>query len=380
MNKPTEQTRDETEFVQWHAPIFTLQQIGDLVGGEVVGDSDAKVRGIASIEDAVDGDIVFAENERFLAKAEKSHCIAIVIPNAEISSSKPLIKVENARFAFLKILERFNVPLSIGPGVHPSAVLGREIVLGEGVRVGPNVVLADFVNVGDGTTIMGGSFIGEGTVIGEECLIHANVTVNHGALIGDRVILHSGCVIGSDGFGYLLMDNRRVKVPQVGIVVLEDDVEVGAGSTIDRAKTGSTKIGARTKIDNLVHIAHNVKIGTDCVIVAQVGIAGSSVLGNSVIMAGQSGAKDHVTIGDNVVVMGRGAVFGDIEPGQVVSGYPARPHMQRMRVEAAMDKMPETRKRLLALEKVVALQQEQNEKLQELVAQLASKLDPPGTE
>ncbi len=380
MNDPLEIEGDFSGKVRWTPPTLNLKQIAELVGGDVIGDLAIIIRGVANIEDAAEGDVVFAENERFLAKAEKSHCAAIVVPRVDLTSTKPLLKVDNARFAFMQILECFNVPISIELGVHHSAVLGRDVELGEGVRIGPNAVISDYVKIGSGTTIMAGSVVGEGSVIGTDCVLHANVTVNYGTLIGDRVTLHSGAVVGSDGFGYLLMENRRIKVPQVGTVVLEDDVEIGACSTIDRAKTGSTRIGARTKIDNLVHIAHNVKIGSDCVFVAQVGIAGSTAIGNGVIFAGQSGAKDHVTIGDNVVVMARGAVFGNIASGEVVSGYPARPHRHRMRIDATVDKLPETVKRLKELEKLVAILNDKNEKLEELVAQLATKLNPPGTE
>ncbi|MCC6730800.1 MAG: UDP-3-O-(3-hydroxymyristoyl)glucosamine N-acyltransferase [Chthonomonadales bacterium] len=334
---------------------ITLGELAERVQGLLQGDGTARIRGVASIEEAESGDIVFAENQRFLARAERSRASAIVAFLEATTPDKPLIKVDDPRNAFARILEWFTPPLNAPVGVHPTAVLGANVELGADVSIGPHVVVGDRARIGRASVLLAGGFLGDDSVLGERCVLHPNVTVYAGVTLGDRVTLHAGAVIGADGFGYTRIGDRFVKVPQIGTVEIGDDVEIGANSTIDRAKTGATAVGARTKIDNLVHIAHNVKVGLDCVITAQVGVAGSSRIGSRVILAGQAGVKDHVTVEDGAIVMAQAGVFGDIAAGSMVSGCPARPHRNRLRQDAAAANLPEYVKRIRALERQNAI-------------------------
>lgn len=349
------------------AAALTVKRLAEHVGGVVEGDDSQVIIGIANIEEADFGDIVFAEDSRNLNKATRSRASAILTFLDSLPADKPLIKVENPRIAYNSILELFNPPLKARPGIHPTAVIGRNVKIDETASIGPHVTIEDNNVIGARAIVQAGGFIGEDCELGEDCVLYPNVTLYQGTVIGARTRIHSGTVIGSDGFGYVRIGNRGHKVPHVGNVDIGEDVEIGANCAIDRAKTGSTVIGARTKVDNLVHIAHNVKTGTDCFIVAQVGIAGSTTLGRGVILAGQVGLKDHIQIGDGVTVMAQGGVFGDIEAGAVYSGYPARPHREKMRVEAATNNLPEYVKRIRALEK-------SNARLEQLVVMLAEKL------
>jgi UDP-3-O-[3-hydroxymyristoyl] glucosamine N-acyltransferase len=352
---------------------LTVRELAKRVAGNVEGDDKALIVGVSSIEEAESGDIVFAENDRFLSQAEKSNASAIIAFLDATTPDKPLIKVDNPRYAFVKILELFAPKLSATAGIHPTAVVGESMDLGVGASIGANVFIGDKVKIGARTIVLPGAFIGECCELGEDCIIYPNVTINHKSLIGNRVKIHSGTVIGADGFGYTRVGDKCYKVPQIGIVEIEDDVEIGANCTIDRSKTGSTTIGARTKIDNLVHVAHNVKIGTDCILVAQVGVAGSVQLGKGVVLAGQAGIKDHTTIGDGAMVMAQAGLFGDVAAGEVVSGYPARPHRERLRQDAHSANLPEYVKRLRHLEKRNAELSAGNQRLKGIVELIARK-------
>jgi UDP-3-O-[3-hydroxymyristoyl] glucosamine N-acyltransferase len=361
---------DATINGEWMSRAVTVGELASRVEGQVEGDDAALVLGASSIEDAQHGDIVFAENARFLNQAIKSRASAIVAFLDAVTPDKPLIRVENPRYAFLKILELFRPQLNVTEGVHPTATIGQCVRLGEGASIGAFVAVGDGVSVGDRTIVMPGCFIGEDCAIGNDCILYPGVILYHGSLLGNRVVIHANTVIGADGFGYIQVGERSYKVPQIGIVDIGDDVEIGANCAIDRAKTGTTVIGDRTKIDNLVHIAHNVKVGSDCVIVAQVGVAGSSTLGRGVILAGQAGVVDHVSIGDGVVVMAQAGVIGDVDSSdKKVSGYPARPHMQKQRQLAEIEHLPETVKLVRRLEK---RSEELSEANSELMARLAA--------
>ena len=346
---------------------LTVGELARRIEGAVEGDHGAVIVGVSSIDEANFGDIVFAENARFLSKAAKSRASAIVSFLDATTPDKPLIKVDNPRYAWVKVLELFRQPLNVSPGVHPTAVVGLHPCIGENASIGPHVTVGDNVKIGSRAVIMGGCSVGDDCEIAEDCIVFPNVTLYPYTKLGARVTIHSGTVIGADGFGYMRIGDHSYKIPHVGNVEIGDDVEIGANCAIDRGKTGSTIIGARTKIDNLVHIAHNVKTGTDCVIIAQVGVAGSVELGRGVTLAGQAGLKDHIKLGDGATVMAQGGVFGDVKAGEQVSGYPARPHREKMRVEAATAKLPDYIRRIRALEK-------QNAQLAHVVETMAARL------
>jgi len=328
--------------------------VAEIIHGDLEGDGDVTIGGVASIKDAEDGDIVFAENPRFLSEAARSKASAVIAFLDAVTPDKPLIKVENPRFAFAQILDLFAVRVAPPVGIHPTAVIGKDTVIPPSASVGPFVQIGDRTVVGDRAIIMASCAIGEDVTIGEDCILYPHVVLYSNTMLGARVILHAGAVIGADGFGYVRLGDRFHKVPHVGNVVIHDDVEIGALTTVDRAKTGSTVIGPRTKIDNLVQIAHNVQIGADTVIAAMTGIAGSAVIGNNVSVAGQVGIKDHVTVGDGAVLLGQAGVWGDVPPGGIYSGCPARPHRERVRQEAVTARGPELLRRLRALEEANA--------------------------
>lgn len=329
---------------------ITLRAIAQHVCGVVDGDEQTPITGVSSIEDAEEGDLVFAENARFLAQANRSRASAIMAAATSARSAKPLVRVENPRLAFSQVLGLFSAAAPAPVGVHALALVADDARIGADASIGPFAVIGAGATIGDRATIGAGCFVGEGCAVGEETLLHPNVTLLGACRLGSRVIVHSGAVVGADGFGYVRVGDRSEKVPHVGTVVVGDDVEIGANTTIDRAKTGVTSIGERTKIDNLVHIAHNVQIGADCIVVAQVGVAGSAVIGRGAVLAGQAGIRDHVTIGDGAMVLAQAGIIGDVPARAVYSGYPALPHRERMRVEAASVHLPEYARRIRELE------------------------------
>lgn len=353
---------------------LTVGVLARQIEGSVVGDETTLITGISSIEEAEAGDVVFAENDRFLEMAEKSRASAIVAPRDAVAHGKPLIKVENPRYAFAHILAIFKPKLRAPIGIHPTAVISEGCQIAKTASIGPKVVLGENVTVGDGSILQAGVTVGDNSSVGDGCILYANVTLYHGCHIGNRTILHSGAVIGADGFGYMRVGSESQKIPQIGGVQIGDDVEIGANSTIDRAKTGMTTIGDRTKIDNLVHVAHNCKIGSDCILVAQVGLAGSIQMGRGVLIAGQAGLKDHITVGDGAVVLAQAGVFGDLDARSMVSGYPARPHREKLRQEAALVRLPETQRRVNDLIAQVRELHAQNERLQSLLEGMSARL------
>lgn len=323
---------------------ISVRELAGIVGGSVDGPDDVQITGAASISDAEPGDIVLAENGKYFASAIGCNASAILAADGTCDG-KPVIRVDDPRKAFVEILEIF-APITPKPqpGIDPSCRVGKHVVTGAGASVGYGSFIGDDVVIGDDAVIHPLVFIGEGVRIGAGSIIYPNVTIYPGCELGSNVIVHAGSVIGSDGFGYIPVSGELRKVPQIGNVVIEDDVEIGSCTTIDRAKTGSTIIGRGAKIDNLVQIAHNVKVGECSVIVAQVGVAGSSELGRGVTLAGQVGVKNHVRIGDGVVVAGQSAVFGDITHSGMYSGYPARPHKEALRAQAVQFRLPELQK------------------------------------
>lgn len=333
----------------------TVGELAVLVDGHVVGDSSTRIYGISSIEDAQAGDVTFAENARLLCSAERSDASAVIAPQNGPLIGKPLIRVKNPRFAFAQVLRIFAPEPKVYQGIHPSAQIGAGAIFGENVSVHANAVIGENVRLGANTVIYPFVYIGDNVTIGEGCVVYPHVVLHDNTEIGNSVVIHSGSVLGTDGFGYMFIDDRHYKIPQIGRVIIEDDVEIGANVTIDKARTGSTRIGRGTKIDNLVHIGHNCTIGEHCVIVAQVGISGSVELGRGVILAGQAGIKDHITIGDGAIVGAKSGVIGNLPGGAFVSGRYGKPHMQELRTRAVVEKLPDLQKRLVAMEKRLAL-------------------------
>ncbi|MEN6412085.1 MAG: UDP-3-O-(3-hydroxymyristoyl)glucosamine N-acyltransferase [Veillonellales bacterium] len=330
-----------------------LGEIADLVNGTVLGDREIVIAGVSGMEDAGAEEITFAVVP-YIEQAGLSGAAAVILPDTVTEFVKPAIRVANPRVAFTRLLEIFNPPPAIVRGVHPTAIIGQNVKLGKDIAIMPYVVIADKAAIGDNTILYPHTYIGENVHIGRDVYIYPNVTVRENCRIGDRVLIHSGAVIGSDGFGFVTQEGVHHKVPQVGNVVIEDDVEIGANVTIDRATTSSTLVRRGTKIDNLVHLAHNVVIGEDCFLVAQTGIAGSAKIGNHVTFAGQCGSAGHLTVGDNCIFAARSAPIGDIPAGSFYAGFPARPHKEWLRAEASLYKVPDLIKKVRDLEKRLA--------------------------
>jgi UDP-3-O-[3-hydroxymyristoyl] glucosamine N-acyltransferase len=335
---------------------FTAEELARHIGGTVVGEGSIVITGVASIETAREGDIVFAQTPRHFAQAERSSGSCILVPHDIRESRKILIQVENPRLGFSAILALCYPPKRPDPGVHPSAVLGRDVRLGNDVSIGPYAVIGNAVELGDRAAIGPGCVIGDRTVIGRETLLHANVTLYPNCRIGERVTIHSGAVVGSDGFGYVWDGTRHVKIVQVGNTLIDDDVEIGANTCVDRAMLGSTMIARGAKIDNLVQVAHNVTVGQHAVLAGQVGIAGSSKIGAGCVLAGQVGVADHVIIGDGAVVGGKSCVFAGkhIKEGEVVMGYPTRPIQKAKEQLAALALLPKLLRDFAELRRTVA--------------------------
>jgi UDP-3-O-[3-hydroxymyristoyl] glucosamine N-acyltransferase len=334
-----------------------VAEIARLVGGTADGDCNATITGVASVDEAGSGDIVLAEDAKFVARAVESSAVCVITGlDAQVQGNgKCVIRVAQPTEAFIKVLELFKGEVtSPAAGIGCGAVVEEAVVLGREVAIGANCFVGRGASLGDGCVLFPNVFVGRGVVIGEGSTLHPGVAIYENCKIGRRVTLSAGVVIGADGLGYKPSPRGLMKFPHVGVVEIGDDVEIGANSTIDRAKTGATVIGNGTKIDNLVHIAHNVKIGSHCVIVALSGIAGSVEIGDGVTLAAQAGVKDHVRIEDGAVVAARAGVIGNIEKGTTVSGFPAREHRSEMRVQAARQHLPEILARLRELENEVA--------------------------
>jgi UDP-3-O-[3-hydroxymyristoyl] glucosamine N-acyltransferase len=326
-----------------------LKDFAEIVKGDIQGDPDIELKGVSGIMDAHEGDITFVSSSKYLRQAceSKASCIIVkeLIPDIKVSQ----LITSNPLFAFAKAIECFYPGPSFQPGISEKAVISSRVRFGKDVSVYPCVYLSDDIAIGDGTVILPGVFIGEKTGIGKNCIIHPNVVIREGVKIGDRVIIHSGTVIGSDGYGYTFEKGEHYKIPQAGGVIVEDDVEIGSNVSIDRATLGNTVIGRGTKIDNLVQIAHNVKIGENSLIIAQVGIGGSSEIGSYVTLGGQAGIADHTVIEPGTMIAAQSGLFGHMTKG-VYSGSPAIPHKDWLRAQALFAKLPEIYKKMRELE------------------------------
>jgi UDP-3-O-[3-hydroxymyristoyl] glucosamine N-acyltransferase len=339
---------------------FTAAEIAKHLQGEVFGDATVALKSFAPAEHAQAGDLTFAENEDYFARAEQSTATAIITDKHFTSARKILIRVPNARIAFAKALALFFPDQKFNAGIHPTAVIAPSAKIDTSAHVGPYCVIGERVCVGARTVLQAGNFVGDDSKIGDDVNLFPNVTIYPRTEIGHRVRVHAGTVIGSDGFGYVPDDRIHRKVPQIGNVIIGDDVEIGANVTIDRGALGSTVIGKGTKIDNLVHIAHNIEIGEHCLLCAQVGLAGSSKLGNHVVLAGQVGIAGHLKIGNQVTIGSKAGVMHNIPDGEKWLGMPAQPDKQAKRLVIAIQRLPDLLKRVAELERRLGVKSADN--------------------
>ncbi len=320
----------------------TLKEIAQLIDGEVVGDGDIVITGISGIREAEAGDLTFLANPRYAPLMDTTKAAAIITSRETAAAPRPMIRTDNPSMAFARVISILMPNDQKYPsGIHPTAAIGKNVKLGEDVALQPYVVIDDDAVIGDRTIIYAGTYIGNRAKIGSDCLIYPNVAIREKVEIGNRVIIHSGTVIGSDGFGFATVNGEHHKIPQIGTVLIEDDVEIGANVTIDRARFGKTVIGKGTKVDNLVQIAHNVIVGENSIIIAQAGISGSTVIGRNVTIAGQAGLVGHITIGDNAVLAAQAGVTKPVPANTCVSGYPARRHDEAKRLNAFVSRLPQ---------------------------------------
>jgi len=346
---------------------YSLNEISERIGGRFEGDGKILIQGVNRLEDATHDEATFAENNRYHETASQSHAAVIIV--AEEFPDMPgrnLIRISNPRFAFMQIMEMFVAPLEV-TGVHPDASVADGAVLAEAVSVGACAVVEGGATIGARTVIAPGAYIGTDVVVGEDCHIGANAVLMERIQLGDRVVIFAGATIGGDGYGFVWLNDHHHKVPQLGIVQIDDDVEIGCNSCIDRATLGVTRIRRGTKIDNQVHIAHNNDIGEDVIIAGQFGSSGSVTIGDRVVFGGKSCIADHLSVGEKAQIGGASVVIKDIEAGAVVFGMPAQPKRQTFQELAYLKRLPE-------LTKTVKAQERELKRLQELVADLASKL------
>ena len=328
-----------------------LKELAEFVGGKVVGDDEIEISSVAAIEAARPGEITFIAHPKYLPKLAETKASAVIVSKEIPSSPRPLLCVGNPYLAFAKIFTLFSQKPYQSKGIDSHAWISPAAQLGQELTVYPFVYIGDRCRIGDRVTIYPCVYVGEDSSIGDESVLYPNVSIYPGTVIGKRVILHSGVVLGSDGFGYVKDGKKNVKILQRGSVEIEDDVEIGANTTIDRATFGKTTVRRGVKIDNLVQVAHNVAIGEDSIIVAQVGIAGSTKVGSNVTLAGQVGVADNIEIGDNVMVGAQSGVPSDLAANQAYTGSPALPHREFLRAATAFPKLPEMRKTLIEIEK-----------------------------
>jgi UDP-3-O-[3-hydroxymyristoyl] glucosamine N-acyltransferase len=333
---------------------FTAAQIAEQLRGEVIGDGSVKLTGFAPADCARSGDLTFAEKETYFAAAEQSQAAAILVSDGfAVSSKKVLIRVPNARIAMARLLPVFFPPDKHAPGIHPSAAIAPSAQIDPTAHIGPNCAVGARVRLGARSVLMGGNHLGRDCQIGDDTCLFPNVVIYAQSQIGHRVIIHASTVIGSDGYGYVLDEGRHRKVLQVGNVIIHDDVEIGANTAIDRGTLGSTVIGQGTKIDNLVHIAHNVVIGWHCLVLGQVGFAGSTRLGDYCVIASQSGIAGHLKLGNQVTIAAKSGVMRDVPDGEKLLGIPAVPDKQAKRQMIAAQQLPEMIRRMRKLEKEI---------------------------
>jgi UDP-3-O-[3-hydroxymyristoyl] glucosamine N-acyltransferase len=337
---------------------FTLAELAARVGGDVQGDGTLRLEGVAPLEEAGPAQVSFFSNKKYRRAFDASRAGAVVVePDAEVHPERTVLRVQNAYLAFARISTFFHPPREALPEVSPAAAVHPSARVHPSAQVMPLASVGPNAEIGARTLVFPGTHVAEDARVGEDCVLYQNVVVRERCVIGNRVILQPGCVIGADGFGYAFDPDgegqgpRHFKVPQIGNVVIEDDVEIGANTTVDRATLGTTRVGRGAKIDNLVMIAHNVQVGPLSLLMSQVGIAGSTKLGMGVIAAGQVGIVGHVEIGAGARIGAQGGVMNDVEAGETVSGSPSMPHAQWLKSSAALAQLPELRKEVRELRK-----------------------------
>lgn len=331
-------------------PRPTTGEIADFLGGKYEGDRSVVIEGVRPIAEAGARDLTFLSNPKYASLLDQTKAAAILVKNDLAGGASRWIRVVDPYLALARVLERWFAEIPRPEGLSPEARIDPTAQLGREVRIGAGVTIGAGCRIGDRVTIFEGSYIGPESTLGEGTTIHPNVTIYYRSQIGRRCIVHAGAVIGSDGYGFATSGGKHHKIPQIGLVRIEDDVEIGAGTTIDRAALGETVIGEGTKIDNLVQIGHNVKIGKHCLIVAQVGVAGSTEIGDGCVLGGQAGVGGHLEIGARVQVAAQSAVMKSFDGPATISGTPARPAGEHLKTQALVQKLPELFERLKALE------------------------------
>lgn len=328
-----------------------LGELSKIVGGRIVGDPDLDITGVSGIEKAVKGEITFFTEKKDPAAIAQTAASAVIVAKELKGTELSQLVSENPLYTFARVLEVFHKKSHVPSGISKRASVGKGLKTGKDISIGDLAIISDNVSLGSNVVISEGCYIGEGVSIGDGSYIYPNVTIREKVKIGSNVTVHSGTVIGADGFGYVLEKGTHYKIPQVGGVIVGDDVEIGSNVVIDRATTDSTVIGQGTKIDNLVQIAHNVRIGKNCIIVAQAGIAGSAEIGDGVILAGQSGVRDHIKIGNGSILGAMSGAGSDIPDNEIYLGAPALPHETWMRANHFFPRLPDYAKRIKKLEK-----------------------------
>jgi UDP-3-O-[3-hydroxymyristoyl] glucosamine N-acyltransferase len=336
----------------------TVRQLAEWVRGELLGDGELPIENARTLTEAQPGDITFVEHDKHLAAWHNSRASAAIVPESVPVNGRPVIRVSDPLMAFARVVQQLRArPPEPGPAISPDAHVHPTARLGANVSVGHGAVIGEGSEIGANSTLHPGVFVGRFCKLGENVTLHPHAVLYNDCVIGHRVTIHSNAVLGGDGFGYRTQNGRHVKVPQLGWVEIEDDVEIGASSTIDRGTFGPTRVGTGTKIDNLVMIGHNCQIGRHNLLCSQVGIAGSCTTGDYVVMAGQVGIADHITIGDRVTILAKSGVAGHIASDCQVMGYPAIPHKEQARIMMTMEKLPEIRKDVRRIKQHLGLEE-----------------------
>jgi len=330
--------------------VFRLDELAELLGAQLVGDGETQITGLSSLSDSSAGDLTFYADPRYEDAVARTKAAAVLTRSELASFDGPQLILDDPFLAFLALVDRFHPPAEHIAGISENADVAAGATIGDGTTVYPFATVGARARIGAATVIHPGVHVGADVVIGDRCTLWPNVVVREDCRIGDDVIVHAGAVIGADGFGFARRGGAFIKVRHVGSVHIENDVEIGANATIDRGTLGRTLIGRGVKIDNLVHIAHNVQIGEASALAAQVGISGSSVIGQRVLIGGQAGIADHVVVHDDAILLAQSGVIGEIEERTAVSGYPARPHRETMRAQAEIRRLSSLKRRVRELE------------------------------